>query len=87
MPNSPALFILLISLKTWRMQTLLRESNLWETLWSQHYPKEGAVLTFLPDCPRSGQILMVFKIHLKIFFLEEEKHWKKLIRWHFSGRE
>lgn len=32
------------------------------------YPKVGTVLTFLPYCSSSGQILMVFKIYLKIFF-------------------
>lgn len=39
----------------------------------QCYPKVGAVLTFLPDCPGSGQILMIFKIYLKVFFLGEKK--------------
>lgn len=56
-----------------------------ETLQSQHYPKVGAVLTFLPDCPSSGQILMIFEIYLKIFFLSGKKNQNKLISSIFSG--
>ena len=62
-----------ISLKVGCLWTLSREKSLRENLEMQCYPKVGAVLTFLPDCPGSGQVLMVFKIYLKIFFLGEKK--------------